>query len=48
MTGKECVLGAKESKQRYCCYMDCFFNCTAPLHQYEYCVWFLKRIHGGF
>ena len=37
MTEKQCVLGARELEKRDCCYLDCFFNCTAPSHQYKVC-----------
>lgn len=43
-----CILNAKENKKRFCCYLNYNFDCTAPTYEYNYCIRFLKRLHGGF
>lgn len=43
-----CVLNARKSKKRFCSYLNDDFDCTAPIHQYDYCIGFLKRLNGGF
>ena len=43
-----CVLNARKSKRRFCSHLNDGFDCTAPTHQYNYCIWFLKRLNGGF
>ncbi len=43
-----CILNARESKKRFCCYLNDNFDCTAPTYEYDYCVGFLKRLCRGF
>lgn len=43
-----CILNARESKKKFCYYLNDDFDCTAPTYEYDYCIGFFKRLNGGF